>query len=390
MTSKERMLAALSCGSVDYTPCSFMLFFNLYDTCRNDTEFVEKQVEMGLDPYAHAGFLEHSLHPDAEYSEWVERKDGDVIFCRKIDTPAGPLTGRVRQRNNWPQKGAFPLFDDWIVPRAEEVLVKPEQDLEKVKYIFGPFSNESIEKLKTTAKTAQQVADKHQLLLAGGWKGVLGPGRHSDMGVMGCDAMAWLSGYVDIMTLSLTNPDLIRAYAEIIHNWNAKQLEIYLDVTDPELLIRRAWYETTEFWTPDAYHHIIYPYLKKEAELVHQAGKKYGYIITSAFLPLLDDIIDAGVDVIIGLDPEEGKGTDFKEIKRKMSDNKRAIWGGVSGAMTVEQGSAEDTEKAVKEALQLLGKDGGFILSPVDNVREDNENARTNTKVFIDTWKQNR
>ncbi len=27
---------------------------------------------------------------------------------------------------------------DWIVPRMEEPLVKPEQDLEKVRYLFGP------------------------------------------------------------------------------------------------------------------------------------------------------------------------------------------------------------------------------------------------------------
>jgi hypothetical protein len=34
--------------------------------------------------------------------------------------------------------------------------------------------------------------------------------------------------------------------------------------------------------------------IKKEVELVHQAGKKFGLILTSAFLPILDDILATG------------------------------------------------------------------------------------------------
>jgi hypothetical protein len=37
-----------------------------------------------------------------------------------------------------------------------------------------------------------------------------------------------------------------------------------------------------------------------------------------------------------------------------------------------------------------LGPGGGFILSPVDNVREDTERAWANTRTFIDTWKEYR
>jgi len=77
-------------------------------------------------------------------------------------------------------------------------------------------------------------------------------------------------------------------------------------------------------------------------------------------------------------------------VKEKFSEKKRAIWGGVSGAVTVELGSEEETEKAVIDALKILGKGSGFILSPVDNVREDTENAWRNTAVFLDAWKKHR
>lgn len=396
MTSRERMLSAFESKDVDYIPCSFMLFFNLYEKCRDDKEYVEKLLEMGVDAFVHVGHLNHtmhltgSLHPDVKYSEWVEVKNGNRYFCRKLETPKGPLTGRVRHREGWPVDGDFPIFNDWIIPRAEEVLVKPEEDLEKVPYIFGPFKDEDIKILKEEAKQARRIAEKNQLLLVGGWKGNVRPGLQVDPGVMVCDAMGWLSGYENVMILSVTKPYIIKEYAEVIHQWNMKQIEIYLDVTNPDLIIRRGWYETTEFWTPNSYRNIIAPTLKREVDLVHQAGKKYGYIISSAFLPILDHILDTGIDVLIGLDPKEGKGTDLNLVKKKFSERKKAVWGGVSGALTVELGTEKETEEAVIEALGTLGKGSGFILSPVDNVREDTENAWRNTYRFLDTWKRYR
>jgi hypothetical protein len=234
------------------------------------------------------------------------------------------------------------------------------------------------------------LAKRHGLLQVGGWKGAVRPGLQVDPGVMGCDALAWLSGYETVMILSLTKPEVIKEYARIIHEWNLKQIEVYLEVTQADLIVRRGWYETTEFWTPGVYREIIAPTLRTEAELVHQAGRKYGYIITSAFVPLLDDILGSGIDVLIGLDPKEGKGTDLNQVKNKFREAGRALWGGVSGPLSVEMGTGEQTEQAVCEALDILGKGGGFILSPVDNVREHTEIAWENTHRFIDVWKANR
>lgn len=205
---------------------------------------------------------------------------------------------------------------------------------------------------------------------------------------MGADAMSWLSGFENIMILSLSKPEIIEEYAKIINDWNMRQIEVYLSHTDADLIVRRGWYETTEFWTPEIYKMIIAPTIKKEADLIHQAGKKYGYIITSAFLPIIESILDTGIDVLIGIDPVEGKGTDLDIIKEKFLNKKRALWDGVSGPVTIENGTELEVEEATKKALELLGKSGGFILSPVDNVREETKNVWRNTYKFIETWKK--
>lgn len=396
MTSRERMLAALAGEQPDHTPCSFMLYLSLLRQCRTDAEYVERQVAMGLDAFVHVGHLNADLHrygglhPDATWREWTEQREGVTYFCRRIDTPAGPLTSKVRQRGGWPTQDEFPLYDDLLTPRMEEALVDPERDLSKVKYLFGPIRDDDVRALAAEAKEAGRQAQALGLLQVGGWKGRVRPGLHVEPGVMGCDVMAWLSDMEGIMALGVLRPDVVAEYARIIHEWNMRQLEVYLDKTGAELIVRRGWYETTEFWTPAGFRAIIAPTLRREAELVHQAGRRFGYIITSAFLPLLNDILEAGVDVLIGLDPAEGKGTHLAGIKERFRGRHRALWGGVSGAITVEMGTEEETEDAVRTALRTLGVGGGFILSPVDNIREDTEKARRNTRRFIEAWQRYR
>jgi len=390
ITSKERMLGAINYAEIDYIPCEFMNFYNLTYKFKNQDKAIEEELKMGLDAVVNVGTLEQSFHPDTKYSEWIEKKGGNKYFCRKLDTPEGPLTQRVMQRDNWPYDGFFPIFDDEIIPRSEKFLLDPEKDLNKLKYLLGPFSKKSINKLRNQADWAKKNAAKHGLLQIAGemCRNLFNEGNYSL--ICGADMLSWLSGFENIMVLSLKKPEIIKEYVNIISAWNLRQIDIYLDITDVDLIVRRAWYETTEFWTPDIYKKIILPTIKKEAELVHQAGKKYGYIITSAFLPIIDYILDSGIDVLIGLDPKEGKGTDLSVVKEKFYNKKKALWGGVSGPVTIEDGTAEETEEAVIEALKTLGRGGGYILSPVDNVREETTNVWTNTYKFIDTWKKYR
>ena len=71
--------------------------------------------------------------------------------------------------------------------------------------------------------------------------------------------------------------------------------------------------------------------------------------------------------------------------KRKLR-GRIALWGGVSGFLTIEEGSEDDIRKATAAALETLGPDG-FILSPVDNIRSASETVWRKVLSFIDTWK---
>ena len=64
------------------------------------------------------------------------------------------------------------------------------------------------------------------------------------------------------------------------------------------------------------------------------------------------------------------------------------LWGGVNGFLTVEMGTKTEVQEAVCNAIRTLAPGGGFILSPVDNVRDTSEHAWKNVRALIEAWKE--
>jgi uroporphyrinogen decarboxylase len=73
--------------------------------------------------------------------------------------------------------------------------------------------------------------------------------------------------------------------------------------------------------------------------------------------------------------------------KDKLGD-KVALWGGVNGHLTIERGSPLDVRREAGSAMEILAPGGGFVLSPVDNVRPDTARAMDNSRVLIDEWRR--
>jgi len=64
------------------------------------------------------------------------------------------------------------------------------------------------------------------------------------------------------------------------------------------------------------------------------------------------------------------------------------LWGGVNGHITVENGAPEQVAQEVTAAMQRLAPLAGFILSPVDNVREYSPEIKNNVEKLIETWEK--
>ena len=388
LTSRERMLRTLDLADTDQIPCCFMSFTALRHRHNDDWyEVARAERAMGLDamlfiPTApRAERLEHPdlrglpvrFDPRVKTREWIEPFPGAGILHREYITPGGRLTTSVRLSDDWPHGPHIPFVDDFQVPRALKPLITGPGDLAALQYLLTPPAQADIRRFDEEVARAHAFVREHGILLAGGWG-------------VGLDMANWLCGMQNLMLMAMDDPGFVVELLEMIHRWNMQRMRVILSAP-VDLYIRRAWYEGCDFVTPRFYHNAVLPRLKTEADLAHECGARFGYICSSGTKPLLDDYLEAGIDVLIGIDPIQGTHTDMGLLKAKLG-HRVCLWGGISGAITVEQGTEEEVRSAVRQAIHALGPTG-LILSPVDNITVDTPHTWHNIEILIDEWRRN-
>lgn len=380
------MLAALSRQEPDCAPCSFMLFNGLMSTCDDYEQFIERQVALGLDAYvqvpprpprvANDYYNLHGLpvgyDPRVRIKEWQEQPAGEPfpVLVKEYHTPGGVLRAEVRQTPDWPWGGHVTFLDDYLVSRSRKFLVTGPPDLAALRFLLMPPTPQEAAACLRESAPALALAKRRQLLVAGGWG-------------VGADLIGWVHGLDNLVYATHDHPEFVKELLELIAAWNRRRMEVVLSA-GVDLYIKRAWYENLDFWTPAAWRRFLFPILKADVDLAHERGAKFGYIVTSNCMRLLPLFAEAGVDVLIGADP---RAWDLAAAKHTLR-GKVCLWGGVNGHLTIEQGAPGEVEAEVAEAMQSLAPGGGFILSPVDNVRDYSARARANVAALIAAWQR--
>jgi hypothetical protein len=386
MTSRERMLAALSAREPDHVPCSFMLFNGLKSLCRDYEDFIERQLALGLDACVQLPLRppvvvndHYNLHglpvrydPRVRIREWTESMPGEEwpVMIKEYHTPAGVLRAEVRQTSDWPWGSHVPFLDDFIGPRSRKFLVAEGGDLEALGYLLTDTSPEEALAYAREAELGKSLARRHGLLVAAGWG-------------VGADLIGWICGLDRLVYAVYDQPQWVAGLLSLIARWNRRRMEVMLR-PGVDLFIKRAWYENLDFWSPAGWRKFLYPILKEDIQLAHEHGAKFGYLITSNCMQLLPMFVELGIDVVIGVDP---RAWDLGRTKEVLG-HKVGLWGGVNGHLTVERGTAQEVADEVAEALRLLAPGGGFVLSPVDNVREYDSRGEANVQAMLNTWRR--
>jgi uroporphyrinogen-III decarboxylase len=384
------MLRTLNREACDYVACCFMSFTALRKRVNEDLyALVDAEQALGLDSMLFlpaASRAQRPEHPDlrglpvrfgpqVQSRSWQEvGAGGACLLHREFQTPDGVLSTSIQLSDDWPYGREIPFVADYCVPCALRQLVSEPAHLPALAHLLVPPAQEDVAAFEQEAERARAFASRRGVPLVGGWG-------------VGADMLDWLCGMNPLMIFMQTNPDFVAQLLEMVHLWNKRRMEVVLSA-GVDLYIRRAWYEGCDFIPRKFYREVVLPRLKAEVELAHQQGAKFGYICSSGLLPMLDYYLEAGVDVLIGLDPIQGTNSDLQQIKAKVGD-RMCLWGGVSGAITVEMGSEAEVREAVRQALRTLGPQG-FILSPVDNITLDAPKTWSNLEVFLDAWRAHR
>ena len=380
MSSRERLQAAIEHRPVDRVPLCFE------GICHGSVVPIDRQYPDPLDRaryYLSLG-VDHAVNVappvvsalGCETRQWEEALDrGGIALVKEYVTPAGSLRQRVRRTADYGHT-EVPLFSDHHVPptRSLQYLVSGMGDLSALEHILRLPQASELGPFVERTRAARRFCDRHDLLLAGSVPGV-------------GDPLMWLSGIEPVLLAAIDDPAFLEAYVAVVARWSLGLVELLVQA-GVDVIVRRGWYESTDFWSPDLYRRFLAPPLEAETRLAHQAGARLSYVMNTGAMPLLPVFADMGFDVLSNLDPQ-GPGTDLGVIKRRLGDH-ICLCGGVNNTHVLEQGAEAEVESAVLEALHTLSAGSGFILAPGDSVGflkgTDSELVVRNVQTMIDTW----
>ena len=378
LTSKERLLRTIDGQAVDHAPLCFLLLSELQRHSADEREFALRQVELGLDVMVPLPDLPFESHPAVEAQVWLEPASPNPLLHKLYRTPVGELETVVEKTADWPHGLNIPIQTDYVIPRARKFLVTGPQDLAPLGYLLTDPDAAGIAEFRRGAAQMKAFAEKHQLATRAGFH------RLSDV-------ICWLCGCEQFATMGLTDPEFFQSLIDLIAARHERRIEILLEAR-PDALCDAQWYATT-FLSPALYERFLEPALKRRTDMAHAAGARLCAVATTNVMPFIANLKRVGIDALFGVDPIQG-GWDLARAKAELGDEV-CLWGGVNGYLTMVDGSPEDVEKAVKQAMEVLAPGGRFILAAVDNIRIDGpdtpaarEHVRQNLLRLVETWKR--
>ena len=409
MTSKERIIAALNGEPADHTPLTTWCFgfpapkeyrwanghgpINYWYsnrlehlhclpnpwTLQDDFKRAEAWLEMGIDDVLEVS-VPWSQDAGVTVSDLVlpsGREDGDERYptmVREYETASGNFRHAVRQTGGegegWPiQPNYVPIIEDYNIPRAVQHAVSCPEDVAAAKHLFAPPNKEQKAWFENRMKKVKAFADEKGLFVQA-WS------------AFGMDAAVWFMGTENAIMMTMDDPDAFGDLMESIAATDLARTEIAAKNDGVDMVCQRGWYSSTDFWSPALFDRFVFPYVKAAADMAHQHGKKFGYVMTTGVERMGGRLVDAGVDLLFFIDPLLDNVTPQKAAE--MFGDKMTMVGGINSQTLQED--ADVIRWQVRDAMTHLAPTNRFILHPMDAIFPDT--PREGLKVMIDTWKE--
>ena len=332
MTSRERVLTALSHKEPDTVPFSFGFGIN-YPAKKDLAEYMKKNAEE----------LEKFLAPLSDIRH------------------VGPKYIGPNDRNKSLPDGSN--IDIWGVKRSPvknqkdtywEISEYPLQNLETIdgleNYIFpeaGWFDFSVIpEQIEAHNKDGEYAI-------------MLGNGNifESSWYMRGLETM-----FADLLTEKEYSHRLLNKVTDFFTAYFKKALEAANGKIDLAFTADDIGSQADLLISLPLWEEMLKPYHMRLNKVIHEYGAKIIYHSDGAVMKAIDGLIDMGIDVLEALQ-FDAAGMNPDLLKEQAGD-RLCFHGGVSVQSTLPFGTPEEVEAEVKERVKVLGKNGGYILAP--------------------------
>ena len=145
-----------------------------------------------------------------------------------------------------------------------------------------------------------------------------------------------------------------------------------------------------DFGTQDAtmvsagmWRQFLRPGFKAFIDLGHAHGCKVAHHTCGSIAPLLGDFVGCGLDILNPLQPDVA-GMDYRAIKARCGDA-LCFHGGISIQKTLPFGTPDDVRAEVRDRVEALGPDGGYLFCTAHNIQADTPMA--NVEALFDAYR---
>ncbi|MBI4531722.1 MAG: hypothetical protein HY709_09365 [Candidatus Latescibacteria bacterium] len=117
--------------------------------------------------------------------------------------------------------------------------------------------------------------------------------------------------------------------------------------------------------SPGHFREFILPYLQESVDAAHNAGVPYIKHTDGNLWPILDMMVEAGIDALDPIEP--AAGMDIGEVKNRYGD-RVAVIGNVDCSFVLTDGTPDEVREAAKETIAKASPGGGHILASSNSI----------------------
>ncbi|MFW9770221.1 MAG: uroporphyrinogen decarboxylase family protein [Candidatus Thorarchaeota archaeon] len=353
MKPRERFHQAVNHEEPDRVPLDYWTTYEAYENLRN-----------------HLGITAPETHRWGLFSEWQTSEE--LLQRLNVDFRHVHMKARADFEPKPLPDGS--LETEWkygtkIIGEYEEVTYYPWADFTEVEQIEefdwpDPEEPSRMEGVRALAKQLHEETDYAVVGYGGGPFGIVEMPAH------------FMRGFDKFLVDLLRRTDLAEAMMEKSMRLAIEMNRVFLDEVGEYLDIFQfgddLGHQNGLVMSPRVYRSMIKDRHKKIYDDIHRRAPhvKILHHTCGAVEPLIQDLIDVGVDILNPIQPL-AKGMESSSLKKKYGD-KLAFHGGIDiQRVMAAQGSIEDVRGEVDTRIDALAHGGGYILAPAHNIQSE-------------------
>ncbi|MCL2478770.1 MAG: uroporphyrinogen decarboxylase family protein [Treponema sp.] len=176
----------------------------------------------------------------------------------------------------------------------------------------------------------------------------------------------YMTGFENMLTLLYTEPEIVNRLLEKVADYYIAFFERAMEASgggiDIVFTADDIGQQNGLMMSLPMWEKFLKPHHARLNRRLHAAGAKIMYHTDGAVMDAVEGLVDMGIDILEALQ-FSARGMDPVLLKKNWG-SRLCFHGGISVQSTLPFGTADDVRREVRERIEILGKNGGYILAP--------------------------